>query len=194
MNNLLVTLDTCVLDRWKVRRLRDAARPLPVRFRNTSIAPRELKNAKPRVRFGVRPLSAPRQLVEGCLLGESLLGQFVLWPPGSGARFEQVLHLMSNGSFPKPGQRDDLTNPQRNQLRDAHHLMTHAHAGGAIFITEDTTGFGRPGSPLRHALEALCSTQIMTPDEFCASCDGARRQGDHRRFRVPQDAGPSSSE
>ncbi len=53
MNKLLVTLDTCVLDRWKVRRLRAAARGLPVRFRSTSISEREIQGASPRIRFGV---------------------------------------------------------------------------------------------------------------------------------------------
>jgi hypothetical protein len=108
----------------------------------------------------------------------------VLWSEEGAERFERVLYLMSNGSFPKPGQRDNLTNPQRNQLRDAHHLTTHAHAGGAIFITEDKSGFGEPGSPLRHELEVLCSTRIMSPDEFCARCEAERREGDRRQFRV----------
>ncbi len=127
------------------------------------------------------------------MLDESSLGSCVLWPIEERERFERVLRLMSNGSFPKSGQRDGLTDPQRNQLRDAHHLATHAHAGGAIFVTEDMRAFGRPRSSLRHALEALCSTQIMTPDEFCASCDGARRRGDHRRFGVPLRAGTPAS-
>jgi hypothetical protein len=33
----------------------------------------------------------------------------------------------------------------------------------------------RPGEPLRARLEALCSTRIMTVDEFVAFCEGLRQ-------------------
>jgi hypothetical protein len=68
-----------------------------------------------------------------------------------------------------------LTPGQHNQLRDALILEAHVREKRDIFVTTDTRAFVKHGRRAR--LEALCSTRIMTVDEFCdyvASLDTPR--------------------
>ena len=83
-------------------------------------------------------------------------------------RFEVILAVISSGSFPPAGGRDALTEPQRRQLRDAMILEAHARDGRDVFVTRDSRGFINHGK--RGALQALCSTEIVHPDEFAEYC------------------------
>jgi hypothetical protein len=79
--------------------------------------------------------------------------------------YDGILAIISDGSYPPSGKRDNLTRGQHHQLRDAMILEAHVREGRDIFVTTDTTGFIKHGR--REKLEALCSTQIMTVEEFC---------------------------
>ncbi len=94
----------------------------------------------------------------------------------STSRFEAILTVISNGSFPKPGRRGgSLSGGERRQLRDAMILEAHARESRDVLVSNDAKGFiGNDGSK-RAKLEALCRTQIMTVDEFCAYASGLER-------------------
>ena len=59
-------------------------------------------------------------VLETVVWGESKWGQAVWSSRTDAERFEHVLGLLSNQSFPKPGQRDQLSDGQRRQLRRRH--------------------------------------------------------------------------
>lgn len=79
---------------------------------------------------------------------------------------EDILDVISNGSFPKVAQRDLLTVAQRNQLRDAMILAGHVRAGADILVSDDRRAFIKHGR--REKLEARFATRIMTLNEFRA--------------------------
>lgn len=54
-------------------------------------------------------------------------------------------------------------------------LLAHVREDRHISVSNDTTAFGKKDCKLRQELETLCSTQIMTADEFVMYCD-VRRQ------------------
>jgi hypothetical protein len=83
--------------------------------------------------------------------------------------FETVLRIISNGSFPKPNAREDLTQGERTQLRDAMIFCTHVREGRDIFVTLDTKAFLRDGRKER--LESLYKTRIMTRQQFVEYLD-----------------------
>jgi hypothetical protein len=91
----------------------------------------------------------------------------------SADRFEQVLMIVSSGSFPKV--RSSLTAGQLHQFRDALVLEAHSAAHRSVFVTADSKGFVNHGK--RVLLQNLLSTQIQTPEEFAdalhASTPGA---------------------
>lgn len=47
-------------------------------------------------------------------------------------------------------------------------LEAHARDGRDVLVTDDLKGFIGPEGEKRQRLERLCSTRIMTVDEFCA--------------------------
>ena len=55
---------------------------------------------------------------ETWVLGESALGCCVLGGDESPSAFESILKIISNGSFPPSGGREDLMAGERRQLRD----------------------------------------------------------------------------
>jgi len=57
---------------------------------------------------------------------------------------------------------------ERRQVRDAMALSDHVREGRDVFITTDAKAFINHGR--REKLEALCSTRIMTPEEFIEWC------------------------
>lgn len=111
-------------------------------------------------------LKALGVIAETAVLDESRLDEAV-WAGDEEDRFEDVLRVISSGSFPKPGARDALTDPQRNQLRDAMILAAHLRDRRDIFVTIDRKAFIDHGR--REALEAAFATKIMTPEEFRAA-------------------------
>src|SRR4029450_7046423 len=90
---------------------------------------------------------------EGMVLGESRFGGMVL---ADGARYEQLLALLSGGGFPKSGKRNNLSEGDSHILRDAIMLAAHAREGRDIFVSDDTKAIGHPGSVLRSRLLSEC--------------------------------------
>ncbi len=107
---------------------------------------------------------------ETALFGESAFGECVL---GEGADLEGILRILTSGSFPKPGDRDDLSDGERRQLRDALIFEAHIRDGRDVFVTLDGAFFGKEdGNKL--ILEKSHSTRIMRPGEFIQMCEDLR--------------------
>lgn len=101
---------------------------------------------------------------ETATIGESRVGECVLGRDNAVDVFETALKIVSSGTFPKRGKRDNLTRGQRNQLRDAMILATHIREKGDIFVTNDRKGFVNYGK--REKIKDIFNTRIMTRDEF----------------------------
>jgi hypothetical protein len=75
--------------------------------------------------------------------GEPPWGEF-LWAGANEEKMsdlEAILKIISNGSFPKSGKRELLTDGQRNQLRDAIIFEAHVREKREIFVTTDRKAF-----------------------------------------------------
>jgi len=115
------------------------------------------------------PLSV-RRVPEALVWGESNWGD-ALWAGSADADcLERVLDIIGDGSFPSPNRRNNLTNGQRRQLRDAMIFCAHVKARRDIFVTDDTKGFIRGGR--RQQLEEAFGTRIMTRDQFVSEFTG----------------------
>jgi hypothetical protein len=76
----------------------------------------------------------------------------------SPSRFEAILGIIGSGSFPKAGSRDNLSQGERRQLRDAMILEAHTRDGRDVLVSNDRRAFiGKDGenrasarSPLPH--------------------------------------------
>lgn len=106
--------------------------------------------------------------LELILFGESPLNHAVLASQSDAENFEAILQIISNGAFPPPGKRENLSPGQRRQLRDAQILGTHAAAQREIFVTDDQRGFILHGR--REQLERQLKIKILTAPEFRALC------------------------
>jgi hypothetical protein len=157
-----VTVDTNVFSEAKMARMSRAADGLDIDLVPTTVSLRE------------RPLEAsdPRWIVrETAVWNEARWGEAVWGGPisetlgESDSRFEAILLIISNGSFPKPGQRDDLSKGERRQLRDALILEAHARENRDVLVSDDARAFIHDGR--RERLEQLCKTRVMTVEEFC---------------------------
>jgi hypothetical protein len=178
---LRVTIDTNVLDKEKIARIQEAAAGLDVELAFTTVAERERPGSV--LEFVVTDQVRDTMVwgegrwdeavwggpvYESAILGESVVGLAVLGGDDSASRLEGILRVVGSGSFPKPGQRDNLNRGERNQLRDAIALEAHARKGRDVFVSDDVTAFGRSGDDARRQrLEGLCQTRIVTVDEFC---------------------------
>jgi hypothetical protein len=80
-----------------------------------------------------------------------------------GDPFEDVLRVISNGSFPPPNNRKHLSDGQRRQFRDAMILSLHAQHRRDVFVSNDATAFIKEGR--RERLQAMLATRICTPEE-----------------------------
>jgi hypothetical protein len=109
-------------------------------------------------------LFAADSVGETLVLDESPLGVGVLGGDDSQSRMDEILRILSHGSFPPVGKRENLSAGARRQLRDAMILEAHCREGRDVFVTNDGD-FIEHGR--RDALEALCETRIMTVAEFC---------------------------
>ena len=104
------------------------------------------------------------RVLESMVFGESTFGSMAFAREGEPALFEQVLQIISHGSFPKPGGRDNLTDPQRRQLRDAMILMAHVRERRDMLVSNDERAYIR--HERRTQLESLLGTRLMTATEF----------------------------
>jgi hypothetical protein len=181
---LRVTVDTNVLDADKRATIERAAKGLDIEIANTTVTERELEpssitpiSSAPAIkeggvwgegRWGGRTMWHSSPVVETLTLDESRLGKAVLASDETAARFETILRIISSGAFPKLGQRESLTYPQRRQLRDSMILEAHAREERDVFVTDDAKAFvGQAEGRNRQALETICKTRIMTVEEFC---------------------------
>jgi hypothetical protein len=151
-----VTLDTNV---FPIDDLRSRAEQLGITIAISTITNREIGDRDPRI-------EGAGSVPEAFLLGESRLDEAVVVGEARAIRLEQILRIVSNGSFPKPGKRCSLSRGQRSQLRDAMALDAHTEAGRDAFVTMDRAAFIDEGR--RPVLEQLCGTRILTREEFCA--------------------------
>ncbi|MHB0868239.1 MAG: hypothetical protein ACYC5J_02155 [Chloroflexota bacterium] len=190
MGKLRVTLDTNILAPTELHSIEEAARGLAIEFAYVTVSARELEGSSisppcgPDVVFETGAWDESRwgecvwggPVGETFVLDESRLDEGVLGADDT--LFESILRIISNGSFPPPGTRDNLTEGERRQLRDAMILEAHWREGRDILITNDAKAFiGKDGSR-REELEGLCSTRIMNAREFQAFCDNLRaKQG-----------------
>jgi len=176
---LKLTIDTNVRNRENLDRISEAVRRLDVEIAATTVTIREqgLQQTDEAVvcetgiwgesRWGESVWGPNPAVPETFVLDESRLGNAALGGAESRSRFQAILDVATNGSFPPPGKRNELSEPQRRQLRDAMILQAHARDKRDILISNDVTFFGRPGSVLRERLQRLCETRIVTVDEFC---------------------------
>lgn len=171
---LLVTVDTNVLDERQITDLRASTTGVAVEFATVTVNERErgVVDLDVRVvpetavwgesRWGEAVWGGP--IPELMVLDETPLGSGVLASDAGVDVFERVLSIVSSGSFPKPGARDSLTDPQRRQLRDAMAFEAHLRQRRHVFVSDDKKAFISHGR--REALEALGQTHILTSTEF----------------------------
>ena len=115
------------------------------------------------VGHGDARLQAPQlgQVFETGICGESEWGTSIF---GNADSLEGILQIISNGSFPKSGQRGQLSDGQQRQLRDAMILEAHVRNGRDVFVTDDKKAFTNNGR--RDALRSFLKTRILTKEEF----------------------------
>lgn len=177
---LRVTVDTNVLDR-KLERIRQAVDGLKVEILPTTVTLRERRlETRPgdpvvhetgvwgESRWGDFVWGASTPVAKSFIWDESSFDDAVLMTDDGPALFDAILAIVGSGSFPPPGQRENLTVGQRRQLRDAMILEAHAREGRDVLVTDDVRGFVGKDGEKRRKLEALCQTRIMTVYEFCA--------------------------
>lgn len=187
MSQITITLDTSVVNRNQqgeidIQEITDAAKGLNINIAKTSVANRE-QGVDPGDQEDVLETAVWNESVWGqarwggplpetFVLNESLLDQAVL--ADSGDMLEAILKVSTNGSFPASGKRNNLTETQKHQLRDAMTLEAHVREGRDIFVSDDTKAIGKPGSELRSKLQAMCQTKLMTKVEFIEYCKALR--------------------
>jgi hypothetical protein len=159
--------------------IRAAAKGLPIDLATTTVSQRELNLASSEItETAVWDESKWDQskwggvLPETIVVGETQVGRGVVGDTSD--LFEEALRIISNGSFPKRGQRHQLNQKQRHQLRDAMVLVAHVRESRDILVSDDQKAFGKPGSGLRQQLECTCQTRIMNHEQFIALCDELR--------------------
>jgi hypothetical protein len=74
------------------------------------------------------------------------------------------LTILSNGAFPLPGKRENLSSGQRRQLRDAMILSAHVRSNRDILVSNDRRAFVSEGR--RERIEAEYGIRVMTVAEF----------------------------
>jgi hypothetical protein len=174
---LRVTIDSNIL-RGDLSRMQQACEGLAVEIRPTTVTLREHGIRAPvgesavsesgvydesRYDSGAVYAESP-PVHESIVVGEWRAGMAVPGSAEAATRFEAILGIIGSGSFPKLGDRNNLSAGRRRQLRDAMILEAHARDGRDVLVSDDLKAFGREK---RSRLEALCSTSIMTVDEFC---------------------------
>jgi hypothetical protein len=157
-----VTLDTNVLPGDDVLAV---GRERGDQFAIASVTERELAG---------HPLRASLRFVDGPLpelgvWGEGEWGKSIWVGEHDAKRLDKIRSIISNGSFPSDW--SSLSPSQLRQLRDALILEAHARACRDVFVTNDQRGFILHGR--RAALQAECSTSILTATEYMQSRERA---------------------
>lgn len=188
-----VTVDTNNLAPSEFDRLADTAEGLTVEFAHVSVSDREMDGFRPRIAAAEILETAVwdestwgeavwggsgTEILEVWVLGESQLGRAVLGDQSDADRLERLLSLVSRGTFPASGSRDDLSNGHRRQLRDAMILAAHIREARDIFVTNDRKGFIGDDGKVRETIESEFGTRVMTADEFIRHCASLRRRSD----------------
>ncbi len=106
---------------------------------------------------------------EVAVWGESRWGVGTWSDHSVGDCLDHALGIISGGSFPKAGNRDNLTPGQRNQLRDAMILCTHVREQRDLFITDDRKAFVTAGR--REAFQRAFNARILTSAECLSEFD-----------------------
>ena len=93
--------------------------------------------------------------------------------------FEASVVAAGNGSFPRAGQRDDLTDGQRRQLRDAMIFTAHVRERRHVVVSDDQKAYVKHSK--RERLESLGTTKIRTSAGWrtkgrCTSCTPTSRK------------------
>ncbi|MFN6119860.1 MAG: hypothetical protein ACK5CE_09560 [Actinomycetes bacterium] len=180
MGILLITLDTNEVDPGTVASLRRAIGDFPHQISVVTVTQRERGHGA--VMEALAEITPVRETAvwgesrwdeavwgfgdggsvpEGFVVGESRVGDAQL--VGAGVPdLESILRIITNGSFPKVGSRETLTDTQRRQLRDAMILQAHSREKRHVLISEDKAF----GPTTRDRLEALCSTKLRNRAEF----------------------------
>src|SRR5262249_4808204 len=144
-------------------RVIEAAKQAGFDIVRTTVTDRELEAS------GIQTaLPAHQPLYKPFVLGESRLGFAVLGSDADADIFENLLQIISNGSFPAKNRRSNLS---AGELRDAMILSTHIRQRREIFVTNDAKGFIQGGC--RERLQSEFGAQIMTADEFLTLCRAA---------------------
>lgn len=154
-----ITLDTNILP---ADDLRSALEPRGFNFAVVSVTERELGGSDLRVE-----LQHLRAVEEPFVWGEGVWGKGLWGGKDDANRFERLLQVIGNYSFPPPGKREDLSAGQRRQLRDAMILTAHIRDGRDVFVTNDARAFINDGR--RQKLVAEFGVRIMTRAEFVAA-------------------------
>lgn len=153
-----ITLDTDVLP---ADDLLQAASGLDCEFAVVSVTEREVEGT--RFAAHVEPLGSVH---ETAVFGEAKFGSAVLGSQQSGETLEEILRIISAGSFPQS--RDNLSAGQVHQLRDALILEAHLREHRDIFITGDARAFIRHGK--REQLRTAFGVRILRRVEFLNAC------------------------
>lgn len=131
-------------------------------FAIVSVTDREVTGTRFEVSLSLKSLS---RVTESGVWGESKWGRF-RWARRDGC-LERALVIIGDGSFPKLGQRDELTDGQRHQLRDAMIFCAHVRESREIFVSDDLKAFVNQGR--REKLQTAFDATIMTREEFLAA-------------------------
>jgi hypothetical protein len=164
---LLFTLDTGVVEHQQLRAAIDLA---GVDAAVVTVSDRELAGSS----FEVH-LQGLIQIDEPAVWGEGVWGRGT-WGGGVGITYidrngasvtdhplEELLFVISAGSFPVPGRRELLSKGQRHQLRDAMILTAHLQHGRDVFVTGDSKAFIK--NERRSVLQERFGCRILTPTE-----------------------------
>ena len=159
---LTVTLDTGTLSLVDALAALDG---LEVDVAVTTVTAREVEGTPWAVK-----IKQLKRVPETAVWGESRWGEARWGSDADGDRHERLLALLSGGGFPKPGQRDNLTDGQKHLQRDVMILAAHARESRDIFVSNDTKAIGRAGERLRERLRQDFGIRAMTSDEFADFC------------------------
>ena len=181
---LLITLDTNLIDAAQIDQLSKRLEGTPHEFAFISVTERER---------GFEIGFAGRKVVETMVWGESpwgslwggpkpapfVIGESLLAPDDAPSGrydvlggdhdvdvFEASLVVIGNGSFPRGGEREELTDGQRRQLRDAMIFTAHVRERRHLLVSNDQKAYVNHGK--RQRLESLGATKIRTAAELIA--------------------------
>jgi hypothetical protein len=182
---LLITLDTNLIDSVRIDQLSERLEGTPHELAFVSVTERER---------GFEIGFAGRKVVETAVWGESpwgslwggpqpapfVIGESMLAPDGArrydvlgddgdAVLFEASLVIIGNGSFPGVGEREQLTDGQRRQLRDAMIYTAHVRERRHVLVSNDQRAYVNYGK--RERLENLGATKIRTSAELIAMAD-----------------------